>query len=139
MPEHNLKSIAFAVFGEEQIAQVADCTTVAPKLYRDGETPIKGGERCLKFYIVKSGSIEILDVSGDELKPITIHEKGEFTGDISHLTGTPAIFSVAARGDAEVFEITGEALRHVMNQCPSLGDIIPQAFLARRQLLRESR
>jgi thioredoxin reductase (NADPH) len=77
-------------------------------------------------------------VSGDGPKTITIHEEGEFTGDISHLTGTPAIFSAIARGDTEVFEITGEALRHVLNQCPSLGDIILHAFIARRQLLRES-
>jgi thioredoxin reductase (NADPH) len=138
MPEHNLKSIAFPVFDAEQIARVANCTTVRPKLYQDGETLIKGGERCLKFYIVKSGRVEILDVSGDEPKTITIHEKGEFTGDISHLTGTPAIFSAIARGDTEVFEITGEALRHMLNQCPGLGDIILQAFIARRQLLRES-
>ena len=54
------------------------------------------------------------------------------------MTGTPAIFSAVARGDCEVFEISGEALRHVLNQCPGLSDIILQAFIARRQLLRES-
>jgi thioredoxin reductase (NADPH) len=138
MPEHNLKSIAFPVLNADQIAQVANCTTVAPKSYRDGETIIAGGERCLKFFIVKSGQIEILDVSGDEPKTITIHGKGEFTGDISHLTGTPAIFSAVALGDCEVFEISGQALRQMLNQCPILGDIILQAFIARRQLLRES-
>ena len=91
-----------------------------------------------KFFIVKSGEIEILDYSGDEPKTITVHRKGQFTGDISHLTGTPAIFTAIARGDCEVFEISGEALRHVLNQCPGLSDIILQAFIARRQLLRES-
>jgi thioredoxin reductase (NADPH) len=54
------------------------------------------------------------------------------------LTGTPAIFSAIARGDCEVFEISSESLRHVLNQCPGLSDIILQAFVARRQLLRES-
>ena len=29
-------------------------------------------------------------------------------------------------------------LRQVLNQCPNLSDIILQAFIARRQLLRES-
>src|ERR1700691_4507067 len=37
---------------------------------------------------------------------------GQFTGEISHLTGTPAIFRAVARGDCEVFEISVEALRH---------------------------
>ena len=71
-------------------------------------------------------------------KPLTIHRKGQFTGDISHLTGGPAIVRAAARGDTEVFEISQAALRHLLNQCPGLSDIILQAFIARRQLLRES-
>ena len=138
MAEHTLHSIAFPVLNEDQIAQLANCTTVAPRHFRDGETLIALGDRALKFFIVKSGEVEILDYSGDEPKTITVHRKGEFTGDISHLTGMPAIFSAIARGDCEVFEISGEALRHVLNQCPNLSDIILQAFIARRQLLRES-
>jgi len=38
----------------------------------------------------------------------------------------------------EVLEISGEALRRVLNQCPDLSDIILQAFITRRQLLRQS-
>jgi thioredoxin reductase (NADPH) len=138
MIEHTLHSIAFPVLDEAQIAQVANCTTIVPQHHRDGETLIAVGDRDLKFFIVKSGEIEIIDYSGDEPKTLTTHGKGEFTGDISHLTGTPAMFSAIARGDCEVFEISGEALRHVLNQCPGLSDIILQAFIARRQLLRES-
>ncbi len=135
---NSLHSVAFPVLDEAQIAQVASCTTVAPKLYHDGQALVTIGERTFKFFIVKSGEIEIIDYSGDEPKTIAVHHKGEFTGDISHLTGTPAIFSAIARGDCEVFEISGEALRQVLNQCPGLSDIILQAFIARRQLLRES-
>src|SRR6202051_4673179 len=138
MAEHTLHSIAFPVLNEDQIAQLAICTTVAPKQFRDGETLIALGDRAFKFFIVKSGEVEILDYSGDEPKTIAVHGKGEFTGDISHLTGMPAIIRAIARGDCEVFEISGEALRHVLNQCPNLSDIILQAFIARRQLLRES-
>jgi thioredoxin reductase (NADPH) len=138
MAEHTLHSIAFPVLDEAQIAQAANCTTLTPKRYRDGETLVALGDRAFKFFIVKSGEVEILDYSGDEPRTIVTHRKGEFTGDISHLTGTPAIFKAIARGDCDVFEISGEALRHLLNQCPSLSDIILQAFIARRQLLRES-
>ncbi len=138
MAEHTLQSIAFPVLNAEQIAQLANCTAVTPRQCRDGETLVSVGDRIFKFFIVKSGEIEILDYSGDAPKTIAIHHKGEFTGDISHLTGTPAIFTAIARGNCEVFEISGEALRHVLNQCPGLSDIILQAFIARRQLLRES-
>ena len=82
----------------------------------------------LKFFIVKSGEIEIIDHSGDEPKTITIHRKGESTGDISHLTGSPAIFSAIGRGDCEVFEISGEALQNVLDQVPGFGPIAQREF-----------
>jgi thioredoxin reductase (NADPH) len=138
MAEHTLQSIAYPILDEAQIAQAAACTTLAPKHYRDGETLVNVGDRAFKFFIVKSGEVEILDYSGEEPRTITTHRKGQFTGEISHLTGTPAIFRAIARGDCEVFEISSEALRHVLNQCPVLGDVILQAFIARRQQLRES-
>jgi thioredoxin reductase (NADPH) len=138
MAEHTLESIAFPVLDETQIAQAASCTTAAPRHCKDGETLIAIGDREIKFFIVNSGQVAIIDYSSDTPQTIAVHGKGQFTGDISHLTGTPAIFSAVARGDCEVFEISGKALRHLLNQCPGLSDIILQAFIARRQLVRES-
>jgi thioredoxin reductase (NADPH) len=138
MAEHTLQSIAFPVLDEDQIIQLANCATVAPKQFRDGETLIHVGDRLFKFFVVQAGEIEILDYSGDAPKTLTVHRKGQFTGDISHLTGAPAIITAVARGDCQAYEVSGEALRHVLNQCPGLSDIILQAFIARRQLLRES-
>ena len=138
MPEHNLQSIAFPTLDETQIAGLAGCTTATLKLYRDGQTLFAVGDRDFNFFIVKSGEIEIVDHSGDEPKTLTVHRKGQFTGDVSHLTGNPRVVSALARGDCEVYEVSGEALRQVLNQCPTVSDIILQAFVARRQLLHES-
>ena len=134
----NLHSIAFPVLDAAQIAQAGQCTAARPRRCADGETLIAVGDRAFKFFIVKSGQIEIVDYSGDEPKVIAVHSKGQFTGDISHLTGMPAIIRAIARGDCEVYEISTEALRHLLEQCPDLSDVILQAFIARRQLLRES-
>jgi len=138
MSENNLRSVAFPTLNEKQIDELTRCTNAAPKVYRDGEPLFTVGQRNMNFFIVKSGEVEIIDRSGDEPKTVTIHRKGEFTGDISHLTGLPAVVSAIARGDCEVLEISGDALRRVLNQCPGISDIILQAFIARRQLLRES-
>jgi thioredoxin reductase (NADPH) len=138
MSERNLQSVAFPTLDETQIHELARCTDAAPKLYRDGQTLFAVGDRDINFFIVKAGEVEIVDYSDDEPKTVTIHRKGEFTGDISHLTGLPAIVSGVARGDCEVYEVSGDALRAVLNQCPTISDIILQAFIARRQLLRES-
>jgi thioredoxin reductase (NADPH) len=138
MNEHNLRSVAFPKLDEAQISQLARCTNGTPKLFRDGQTLFAAGQRNMNFFVVKSGEVEIVDYSGDERKTVTIHRPGEFTGDISHLTGLPAVVSGIARGDCEVYEVTGEALRNVLNQCPAISDIVLQAFIARRQLLRDS-
>ena len=138
MSEHNLLSVAFPTLDETQISQLAGCTHAEPKLFRDGQTLFAVGERNANFFVVKSGEVEIVDGSGDVRKTVTIHRKGEFTGDISHLTGLPAVVSGIARGDCEVYEVTGDALRSVLNRCPAISDIILQAFIARRQLLRDS-
>jgi thioredoxin reductase (NADPH) len=138
MVEHSLQSVAFPTLDEAQIAELGRCTAAAPKLYSAGQTLFAVGERNFKFFIVKSGEVEIVDYSGDQPKTIVVHHQGEFTGDISHLTGLPSVVSAIARGDCEVYEITTDALKTALNQCPGLSDIILQAFIARRQLLRES-
>ena len=138
MAEHTLQSIAFPVLDDGQIAQFSNCADVAPKQYRDGEILIHVGDRSFKFFLVESGQIEILDYSGEAPKTIAVHRRGQFTGDVSHLSGTPAIITAIARGDCQLYEVSQETLRQVLNQCPGLSDLILQAFIARRQLIRES-
>jgi len=138
MVEHSLQSVAFPTLDEAQIRQLAQCTAAEPKLFRDRQTLFAVGERDFKFFIIKSGEVEIVDYSGDEPRLVVIHRKGEFTGDISHLTGLPSVVSAIARGDCEVYEVLPDGLKRALNQCPGISDIILQAFIARRQLLRES-
>ncbi len=138
MAEHNLHAIAFPTLDEAQISELARCTAATPKLFRDGQTLFAVGDRDFQFFIVNSGEVEIVDHSGDAPKTLVVHTKGSFTGDVSFLTGNPAVVSGVARGDCEVYEISGDALRRSLNQCPAVSDIILQAFIARRQLLRES-
>jgi thioredoxin reductase (NADPH) len=138
MAEHDLLSIAFPALDETQITRLGDCASAVSRLYKNGQTLFAVGDRDCKFFVVKSGEVEIVDYSGDEPRRVTIHRKGQFTGDVSHLTRAKAVVSAIARGDCVVLEISGEALRRVLNECPDLSDIILQAFIARRQLLRQS-
>ena len=138
MAEHNLHSVAFPTLDQSLIDDLSRCSSVTTKTYRDGQTLFSVGDRDFKFFIVKSGEVEIVDHSGDQPKTVTVHLKGQFTGDVSHLTGNPAVVSAVARGDTEVYEVSGDTLRRILNQCPTVGDIILQAFIARRQLLRAS-
>src|SRR4030095_17006195 len=60
------------------------------------------------------------------------------TGERGHLPGGPSLVTAVARGDCEAYEVSPDAFRQLLDHNPQLGDIILQAFIARRQLLRES-
>jgi thioredoxin reductase (NADPH) len=137
MAEQDLQTTAFPQLKSEQIEKLERCTGATPKRLQDGEVLFKVGERDFKFFIVKSGLVEILDQSGDMPRVLTIHRPGGFTGDVSHLTGNPALVTAIARGETEVLEITTTALREVLDRCLDLSDVILQAFIARRQLIRQ--
>jgi thioredoxin reductase (NADPH) len=139
MAEMDLHAVAFPRLDEAQIARLSACAGAVCRSYRDGEHLFTVGDRDFKFFVVKSGEIDIVDSSGDEPRRIVVHRKGEFSGDVSHVTGTRAVVSAIARGNCEVYEVSNVALRNVLNQCPELSDIILQAFIARRQLLHQSR
>ena len=137
MAEQDLRDVAFPRLDEAQVARLARCAGASVKRYRSGEALFRTGERNFNFYAVRSGQVEIRDESGDAPKVITVHGPGEFTGEVGQLTGTPAVVTAVACGDTEVYELTTESLRQALNQCPDVGDIIVQAFIARRHLLQQ--
>jgi thioredoxin reductase (NADPH) len=138
MRTKTLHALAFPTLDEDQMGKLAAWTGAKLARYAAGTQLFQVGDRGFKFFVVKSGEIEIVDESGETPKTITVHGPGEFTGDVAHLTGAPAAVSAIARRDSEAYEVTDEALRNLLNRCPELADVILQAFIARRQLLRES-
>jgi thioredoxin reductase (NADPH) len=95
------------------------------------KSSFEAGQRDWNFYVVKSGEVEIVDESGETPKTVTVHGPGQ-------LTGGPSLVTAVARGDCEAYEVSPDAFRQLLDHNPQLGDIILQAFIARRQLLRES-
>jgi thioredoxin reductase (NADPH) len=139
MPDHDAHSIAFPRLDDERLAALGKCSYTARRRYHDGEALFRAGDRDSKFFVVISGRVEIVDETGDQPKTVAVHGPGDFAGDVSQITGRPALVSGYARGETEVYEVSQVALREILNHHPDLADIILQAFIARRQLLRESK
>jgi thioredoxin reductase (NADPH) len=133
-----LQSTAFPKFDDEQLEAFGHCSMTNRKRYRDGEALVRVGERDPRFYIVLSGQVEIVDESGDAPRSVVVHERGSFAGELSQISGRPALASAYARGNTEVYELSPDALKQLLNNHPEVGDLILQAFIARRHLLRES-
>src|SRR5438552_19178107 len=136
--DQDLNAIAFPTLSQEQIARLDRYANATSKRFRKGEALFRAGDRAPKFFVIKSGELEVVDVTGDRPKTIRVLGPGEFTGDVGHLTGSPKVVSAIARSDCEVYEMSEAELRKILNQDPQLGDVILQAFIARRQLMRES-
>src|SRR5437764_15089745 len=118
MAERDLQSIAFPKLDDAQIKRLSGCAAAVCRSFRDGETLFAAGDRDVKFFVVKSGAVEIVDHSGAAPRTIALHRAGEFTGEVNQLTGAPAVVSAVARGDCEVYEIRGDDLRRLLNDCP---------------------
>ena len=138
MSEQELQAAAYPRLDAAQMASLERCPLTKLRRYRDGEKLFEAGQRDFSFYVVKSGKVEIVDDSEDPPKTLTTLGPGEFTGEVSQLCGSPAPVSAIARGECEVYEVSPDALRELLNRHPELGDLILHAFMARRQLLRES-
>ena len=104
----------------------------------DGEVLFAEGERGFDFYVVESGSVEIAEHSTGEPKIVTVHEPGEFTGDIDMITGRSALVTATARGATRVIAIPAADIRRVVAEDPDLGNIVLRGFMMRRTLLLDA-
>ncbi|MGH8866190.1 MAG: FAD-dependent oxidoreductase, partial [Burkholderiales bacterium] len=132
----NRDPTAFPKLDDAQITALGKFATLKP--FKAGETLFAVGERDFKFFIVKSGEVAIVDHSSGQDEIVTIHEPREFTGDVDMLTGRPVLVSAIARTACEAYEISAADLRRILNEMPTVSDVLLRAFLMRRQLLEES-
>lgn len=133
MADLDVHKVAFPTLDDAQVATLGKFGT--RRGLRDGEHLFKAGDREYKFFVVERGAVEIVEHSSGETKRVALHERHAFGGDVSLVTGRPALISAIARGDTEIFEISPADIRRVMSERPALGEILLRAFIARRELL----
>ncbi|MEM8832072.1 MAG: cyclic nucleotide-binding domain-containing protein [Cyanobacteria bacterium P01_G01_bin.19] len=136
MIKDNLERLAFPQLTEEQISALAKFTTL--KDYQPGQTLFSAGDSGFKFFVIKKGEVEIVENTTGKQVRVIVHQEREFTGDISMLTGSPSPVSAFSVRDSQIYEVSNFDLKRILKEIPSLGDIILQAFLTRRQLLESS-
>jgi thioredoxin reductase (NADPH) len=108
------------------------------KSYKDGETLVAvGGARDQPCHVIRSGEVEIIYFSSGERQILGAVAARELLGEVSLLSGRASSLSKVAKGDVEVFEISSETLRRMIDEEPKLGNILLAAFIARSQILRD--
>ncbi|MBD0320599.1 MAG: cyclic nucleotide-binding domain-containing protein, partial [Gemmatimonadetes bacterium] len=101
--------------------------------HADGAVLIRQGQDDYDFFVILRGELRVTRSFGAEEVLLTIHRAGEFSGEISILSGTAGIATATAAGEVEVLRITRPKLRELIVSCAKLAETILPAFVARVQ------
>jgi thioredoxin reductase (NADPH) len=126
--ERNLQT--FPVLDRAQIERIA----VHGKTRRveRGEVLVEQGEETMRFFVVLSGWLEVLQSDGDGERIVATHDTGEFFGDVHLLSGRRSIVRARMAIDGEVLELSRESLQSLVQTDSDLSEILMRAFILRR-------
>ena len=99
------------------------------------EVILEPGDLHHGIFVVLSGTIEVIRVSGGGETVLHVLGRGEFTGDVNLLSGRGTLIRGRAVEASTLLEIDRANLRHIMQTDAALGEIFLNAFLLRRVYL----
>jgi len=100
--------------------------------FEEGDTIIKEGQVGAKFYIVRSGSVEVLvnDRDNCEIKVATL-EKGDCFGEMSLLTGEPTAANIKSAHYTELLTLSKEQFENLLLKYPAMNSYFHRLFVQR--------
>ena len=118
----------------KQVARVA--ARGRSRRVEKGDVLQTAGKIASLFFVVITGRIEALaPVGPDGLTTITVLGPGQFTGEVSILSGRPAIADLRVTEGGEVIEVEREDLLDLVQTDAALSEIFVRAFILRRARL----
>ena len=126
----------FPTLSTDQIARIARYGT--RRRVRRGEILFDQGTEGISFYVVITGSLEILRPHKGKEDLIVVHHAGQFTGEISLLNGRRSLARARVAEDGEVLEVPAGALHTLVQTDSELSELLMRAFILRRvSLIKE--
>ncbi|MEA2601385.1 MAG: thioredoxin reductase [Acidobacteriota bacterium] len=120
----------FPTLTPAQVERIAAHGRVRPILA--GEVLVEVGQPVIPFFLVKAGRIEAVGPSGTGETRIAEQGPGQFTGEVTLLSGRRALARIRAIEPGKVIELTREDLLALVQADSELGEIIMRAFILRR-------
>jgi thioredoxin reductase (NADPH) len=96
------------------------------------EVLVERGDLNRHFFVVTSGELEILIPSGRGEAVIGTLGPGQFTGEVSMLSGRPGFVRIRATRAGDVVEVEQERLLAMVQTDSEIGDLLLRAFILRR-------
>jgi thioredoxin reductase (NADPH) len=113
----------------DRIRSVAQLRSV-----RSGEVLYEPSCPDVPLFVVLDGTVSISRTGEDE-KILAVREPGQFTGEMSVVSGGRSLLTARVTMDGAVLELTREKVLSLMAKDTELGDILMGAFVARRLLM----
>jgi thioredoxin reductase (NADPH) len=126
---------AFPVLTAAQIDRILPIGKV--RQAQRGEILFEPGDTNVPFFVLLSGGMEIVqpDLTGE--RPIATHARGEFTGEMTMISGHRCLVLGRITEPGEFLELTNDGLRSLIAKDAELSEIFMRAFILRRlELIR---
>jgi len=123
----------FPVLSEAQIRRLRSIGQI--RNVRAGDVLFQPGDTDVPFFVVISGSMEIVQPGLMGERPITSHAPGEFTGEVSMISGQRCLVLGRVTEPGEFLELRNEQMRTVIAQDAELSELLMRAFILRRLTL----
>ncbi|HEX3534032.1 MAG TPA: FAD-dependent oxidoreductase, partial [Gemmatimonadaceae bacterium] len=124
---------AFPKLTPEQIERVAAHGRI--RRVERGEVLVTAGKPTPKFFVVNTGTIEALNLTSDGEATVVTVQPGQFTGEVTMLSGRRALVTLRVGEPGEVIEVERDQLLSLIQLDAELSEIFVRAFLLRRAQL----
>lgn len=120
----------FPALTPEQTERIAEHGRV--RRVESGEVLVSLGGLIPALFIVASGSIEVLQAGENGETTVRVMRPGEFTGEVSMLSGRRSLVTLRVAEAGELIEVDRDDLLALIQTDAELSEILVRAFLLRR-------
>jgi thioredoxin reductase (NADPH) len=125
---------AFPRLGEDIVAVLSAAGRRRPLVA--GVVLFRAGDPASDFFVVLRGAVAVVDGYGSPTERVVgVHGEMRFVGELNLVTGQPAYLTAVVQEPGEAIVLNRDELQDVVSANQQLGDVIVNAFIARRSLL----
>jgi thioredoxin reductase (NADPH) len=126
----NASTQAFPVLTDTQINRVR--SVGKPRRVDKGEILFEPGDTNIPFFVLLSGSMDIVQPDFKGERTVAVHGPGEFTGEMTMISGRHSLVRGRVTEAGEFLEVSGDGLRSLVARDAELSEIFMRAFILRR-------
>ncbi len=120
----------FPILTPAQVARIATHGRV--RRVGDDEVLVEPGKPVAYFFVVTEGRVEVFRPDGTGTGPEAVFGPGQFTGEVTLLSGRRGLARIQAGAAGEVIEVGRDALLALIQTDGELSDVLMRAFILRR-------